>query len=160
MSEMLAPNVISLKIWLDPEHESTVDLRTLAEYVGVPLQTIKDRMARLGPDHYLTYYPGKIPSKVRRISSRSALGGKGSLLKSIRIERLADSMNPELAYEFITKLVTFSKRDFALRRCEESKNFLLNKNQMLEWYIECIPGIDCERFLSEIKEWVESQHCP
>lgn len=142
-------------IWLEPDHESTVDLKTLAEYVGVSLQTLKDRMARLGPDHYLTYFPGKIPSKIRRIGNKTALGEKNSLLKNIKVDRLSEKMDPGLAYEFVVKLVTFSKRDFALRGCEESKNFLLNKNQMLEWYVECIPGLDCERFLKDMRDWVE-----
>ena len=142
-------------IWLEPDHESTVDLKTLAEYVVVSLQTLKDRMARLGPDHYLTYFPGKIPSKIRRIGNKTALGEKNSLLKNIKIDRLSEKMDPGLAYEFVVKLVTFSKRDFALRGCEESKNFLLNKNQMLEWYVECIPGLDCERFLKDMRDWVE-----
>lgn len=144
-----------VSIWLDPDKESTVTIKTLAEYVGVSTQTLKERMSRLGPDHYLTYFPGKIPSKIRRIGAKSANGGRNSLLKDIKIKRLADSIDHELAYDFVIKLISFSKRDFALRRCEESKNFLLNKNQMLEWYVECIPGIDCERFLQDMRSWVE-----
>lgn len=142
-------------IWLEPDHESAVDLKTLAAYVGVSLQTLKDRMIRLGPDHYLTYFPGKIPNKIRRIGNKTSEGSKNSLLRDIKVERLVERIDPELAYEFVTKLVTFSKRDFALRGCEESRDFLLNKNQMLEWYIECIPGINCERFLKDMKRWVE-----
>lgn len=145
----------AVSLWLYPDKESTVTLKTLAEYVGVSLQTLKERMVRLGPDHYLTYYPGNIPSRVRRIGSKSADGGRNSLLKEIKVDRLADSMDHELAYDFVVKLIHFSKRDFALRNCEESKSFLLNKNQMLEWYIECIPGIDCERFLQDMRNWVE-----
>ena len=85
---------------------------------------------------------------------------RNSLLKEIKVDRLADSMDHELAYDFVIKLIHFSKRDFALRNCEESKSFLLNKNQMLEWYIECIPGIDCERFLQDMRNWVEENTSP
>ena len=145
-----------VSIWLYPDEETTVSLKTLAEYVGVSLQTLKERMVRLGPDHYLTYYPGNIPSKVRRIGGKTVNGAKRSRLKDIKVERLNGSIDSELAYDFVIKLISFSKRDFTLRGCEESKNFLLNKNQMLEWYIECIPGIDCERFLQDMEEWVRT----
>lgn len=145
-----------VSIWLYPDEETTVSLKTLAEYVGVSLQTLKERMVRLGPDHYLTYYPGNIPSKVRRIGGKTVNGAKRSRLKDIKVERLNGSIDSELAYDFVIKLISFSKRDFTLRGCEESKNFLLNKNQMLEWYIECIPGIDCERFLKDMVRWVDA----
>ena len=145
-----------ITIWLTPEAEECLQHKELAAVLGIPLQTLRQRLINYGSDHYLTYFPGDIPSKIRRKPNKQRRNGEQSLISTIKVERLSELMHSSLAIEFVVKLITFSQREFKRRGCKESRDFLLNRTGMLKWYIECIPRVDCAWFLKRMKEWVES----
>lgn len=143
-----------LLIWLTPDEESLITYHALAVHLGIPKQTLKQRLANYGPDHNLTYFPGKIPAKIRRMGKRKS-GASQSTLGFFKIDRL-ESLDGRLAAEFVVKLIQASQRDLIKHHCQDSFDFLTNKNGMLEWYLECIPRVDCDRLLEDLREWSEA----
>ncbi len=139
------------EIYLTPETMSAAYDKEVADYIGVSTQTIHDRMRTLGPDHYLTYFPGPIPGKLRRFQKGKVLGSTLSLIKR---ERKIDLLDPILAKTLVFRLIKASQKYWKDHRCQESKSFLLNENGMLEWYMEAYPGIDQTAFLERMRKWV------
>ena len=140
------------EIYLTPETMSAASDKEVADYIGVSTQTIHDRMRTLGPDHYLTYFPGPIPGKLRRFQKGKVLGSTLSLIKR---ERKIDLLDPILAKTLVFRLIKTSQKYWKDHRCQESKSFLLNENGMLEWYMEAYPGIDQTAFLERMRKWVK-----
>ena len=139
------------EIYLTPEIMSAASDKEVADYIGVSTQTIHDRMRTLGPDHYLTYFPGPIPGKLRRFQKGKVLGSTLSLIKR---ERKIALLDPILAKTLVFRLIKASQKYWKDHRCQESKSFLLNENGMLEWYMEAYPGIDQTAFLERMRKWV------
>lgn len=139
-----------IKIWLTPDEESEVSERDLALYLGISLDGLRVRLKTLGPDHYLTYFPGPIPSKCRRLSRIA--GSQSRLNEATITDRL--QVTGATAKDVVLKLITISQKNFVRSGCESSKSFLLNENGMLEWYLEAFPGIDTEAALEGMREWV------
>lgn len=136
-------------IYLYPDKESAASDKEVADYIGITVATFRDRLKNLGPDHYLTYFPGPIPSKVRRF----ACDRNKSLLKTIvRDGRLTVDSN--IAKLVIFKLIKMSQKSWKENRCEDSRSFLLNENGMLEWYMEAYPKIDHIAFIERMRKWV------
>ena len=140
-----------INIYLNPEVESAASDREVADYIGISLPTFRDRKKTLGIDHYLTYYPGRIPSHLKRYKGRS---GQDSKLGSIG-KCQATEIAPCFARALVIGLIRTSQKHFISSRCEESKRFLLNENKMLEWYMEAYPGIDQRAFIERMKRWVD-----
>lgn len=141
-----------IEIYLDPDHESAASEQEVADYIGVTIHTLRDRLKKLGPDHYLTYFPGSIPPKIRRFPKR---GGRDSKLEETKnIARTP--VDPYYARAIVLGLVRISQKHYKSARCKDSKDFLLNRGGMLEWYLEAFPGIDAEDFLGRMKKWVEN----
>ena len=151
------PDVEMIDIWLSPGEEVSLSHQQMAAAIGVSLQTFRQRLRNYGVDHYLTYYPGNIPSKTRRMGIRKRPGGvKHSLLPGIKVRRICD-LDPQLATDLIVGLIKASQRDFLRHRCRDSRSFLLNENGMLLWYIECIPKLNSRAFLERMRRWVCEQ---
>ena len=142
-----------IKIFLTPRELSILFPKEIAAEIGVSAATFKARLATLGPDHYLTYYPGPIPPKARRLGKRATNGVNHSLLSTTRVERITN-LEYQQALKFLEKLIILSKRDLARKNCQVSRAFLLNENLMLQWYLEPITTIDCKTFLERLKVWV------
>ena len=141
-----------INIYLTPDQETAASEQEVADYVGVSLETLRDRLKKMGPDHYLTYYPGSIPSSVRRFRHT---GRRHSKLDSIR-RNGKTIVTPEYAKMLIVGLILLSQKHYKSSRCKESRAFLLNQGGMLEWYLEPFSGIDHEAFVERMKVWVES----
>ena len=139
-----------INIWLFPDRESAASEQEVADYLGISVITFKDRVKRMGVDHYLTFFPGKIPSKIRRFPGA---GGRNSRLSSIKKE-VRDTVSSTDARSLVVALIKVSQRHYKTARCEESKSFLLNENKMLEWYLEAFPGINQRAFVQRMKRWV------
>lgn len=139
-----------INIYLTPEVESAASEQEVADYVGIKLQTLRDRIERFGIDHYLTYYPGNIPSRVRRYAKT---GGKDSKLNEIKRET-REPMDPRSAQELVLVLIKLSQKHYLANGCKESKAFLLNEGGMLEWYLEAYPRINQKEFIRRMKIWV------
>lgn len=140
-----------IEIYLDPDQESAASEQEVADYIGVTIHTLRDRLKKLGPDHYLTYFPGTIPTKLRRFPRR---GGKDSKLGAIKVVN-RETVDPYYARSVVLGLVRISQKHYKASRCQDSKDFLLNKGGMLEWYLEAYPGIDSEDFLKRMEKWVD-----
>lgn len=140
------------EIYFYPDEMSAASNREVADYIGVSCQTINDRMKTLGPDHYLTYFPGPIPGKLRRFQKCKVMGSTLSLIKR---ERKIELLDPILAKTLVFRLIKTSQKYWKDHRCQESKSFLLNENGMLEWYMEAYPGIDQTAFLERMRKWVK-----
>ena len=142
-----------IKIFLTPQELSVLFPKEIAAEIGVSAATFKSRLVNFGPDHYLTYFPGPIPPKTRRLGKRVTKNNNPSLLSTVRVERITD-LEYQQALKFLEKLVLLSKRDLVRKNCQVSRAFLLNENLMLQWYIEPITTIDCKMFLERLKVWV------
>lgn len=142
-----------IDIYLTPEVESAASEQEVADYIGISPQTLRDRLVRFGTDHYLTYYPGNIPSRVRRFAKR---GGKDSRLKEIKKE-VREPMDSRSAQELVIVLIRLSQKHYLANGCKESKAFLLNEGGMLEWYLEAYPRINQKEFIRRMREWVVNQ---
>lgn len=157
---MPGPDVELIDIWLSPGEEVSLSHQHLADAIGVSLQTFRQRLRNYGTDHYLTYYPGNIPSKTRRMGTRKQPGGvQHSLLPGIKARRIK-CLDPQLATGLVVGLIKASQRDFLRHNCQDSRSFLLNENGMLRWYIECIPRLDPEAFVQRMREWVLANSKP
>lgn len=141
-----------INIYFTPEVESAASEQEVADYIGISLQTLRDRLVRFGIDHYLTYYPGNIPSRVRRFAKR---GGKDSRLKEIKKE-VREPMDSISAQGLVIGLIRLSQKHYLANGCRESKAFLLNEGGMLEWYLEAYPMINQKELLRRMREWVRS----
>lgn len=141
-----------INIYFNPEEESAASDKEVADYIGISVPTFRDRKKTLGIDHYLTYYPGKIPTHLKRFKGR---GGKDSKLGSIGKCRVVE-IDPYFARSLVIGLIRASQKHFLSSRCEESRRFLLNENKMLEWYMEAYPGIDQRAFIERMKRWVDA----
>ena len=151
---MSVPSIERIDIWLTPTKKESLTCREISGRLGILPQTLKDRLSTYGPDHCLTYYPGSIPPRLRNLGRRAHNGGsKNSLLKKVTVRKIP-TMSPHLALATVIKLIEFSQRDLEKRGCQQSRDFLLNKNGMLQWYIECIPSVDVEAFLERMRVWV------
>lgn len=154
---MPGPDVELIDIWLSPGEEVSLSHQQLADAIGVSLQTFRQRIRNYGVDHYLTYYPGNIPSKTRRMGTRKQPGGvQHSRLSEIKTRRIK-YLDPQLATDLVVGLIKASQRDFIKHNCQDSRSFLLNENGMLLWYIECIPKLDGPAFLQRMREWVRAR---
>lgn len=154
---MTGPDVDFIDIWLSPGEEVSLSHQQMSDAIGISLQTFRQRLKNYGIDHYLTYYPGNIPSKARRMGTRKHAGGvKHSKLPGIKVDRICD-LDPQLATDLVVGLIKASQRDFLKHKCRDSRAFLLNENGMLLWYIECIPGLDSQAFLAKMKKWVRAR---
>lgn len=141
-----------ITIFLAPQELSILFPKEIAAEIGVSAATFKARLATLGPDHYLTYFPGPIPAKTRRLGKRAAKT-VGPSLSNTPLERITD-LEYQQALKFLEKLIILSKRDLVRKNCQVSRAFLLNENHMLQWYLEPITTIDCKTFLERLRIWV------
>jgi len=140
-----------IEIWLNPKYESAISQREIADYIGVDIVTFRTRLKTYGLDHYLTYYPGKIPAKLRRNPSKKGLG---SSIGKIRRTIATEDVDNQTAKELVIWLIKISQKHFLLARCKESRAFLLNEGGMLEWYLEAYPGINHYAFVEKMQRWV------
>lgn len=140
-----------INIWLTPDRESAASEQEVADYLGISIITFRDRVNKMGTDHYLTFFPGKIPSKVRRFPGGA---GKHSKLKDIKKETRGTVSNAD-AKSLVMGLIKISQRHYKQARCKESQAFLLNENKMLEWYLEAYPGIDQKALIEKMRQWIE-----
>ena len=138
-------------VYINPEDEPATSDREVANHLGISIITFRDRLRKIGPDHYLTYFPGPIPPKLRRFTKTRRHNSKlGEIKKSKPGE-----VDPAYAKQLVVKLIRISQKYYKRDRCQESKAFLLNETGMLEWYMEAFTGIDTEAFLERMKVWVE-----
>lgn len=145
-----------IAVWLSPQKESRLTHKELAEYLGIQLQTLQQRLREMGPDHYLTYFPGSIPAKVRRVGNRGPAGVARSTLSKIKVERIhPNDLNLRTCVCFVTKLITRSKEDLEKWGCPTSRAFLMNENGMLAYYLELVPDVELELWLARAKKMVE-----
>ena len=139
-----------INIWFTPEKESAASEQEVADYVGISLQTLRDRLSKFGEAHYLTFFPGSIPCKIRRFKRRGSRDSKlGELSKKSKA-----AVSPDFAKALIIGIIKISQRHYKSVKCKDSRAFLLNENGMLEWYLESFPKIDQQAFLERMKKWV------
>lgn len=142
-----------IPIYINPETETLLTLKELAAFLTISVPTLKQRLRDLGEDHYLTYYFGPIPSKIRRKGLRAVK--RRNLFKGLSCDRIQpEDLNYRVCVAFITRLIEISKEHFLERRCRVSKAFLLNKSGMLKYYLELIPNIDVDKYIKEMESWV------
>lgn len=148
---MTHPRTITLHI--NPEEETTLTLKQLATLLKISVPTLKQRLRDLGEDHYLTYFIGPIPSKIRRKGLRAVK--RRNLFKDLSCDRIKEEeLNYRVCVAFITRLIEISKEHYLERRCRTSKAFLLNKGGMLKYYLELIPNIDVDKYVKEMESWI------
>ena len=140
-------------VYINPDAPTTSD-KEVAAHLGISVPTLRDRLRNIGPDHYLTYFPGTIPPKLRRFTKTRRYNSKlGEIKKS---KSKSGEVDPTYAKQLVVKLIKISQKYYKRDRCQESKAFLLNETGMLEWYMEAFAGINTEAFLERMKAWVET----
>jgi hypothetical protein len=149
---------VSVTLWLTPEEEERLTAKDLAEYLGISAETCRQRLRTLGPDHYLTYYPGNLPMSLRRIGKRRNNQGYrastlGAIVAGPRLR--AEDLDMRTCVRLIGRLITRSRDDYLCSGCSSSRSFLLNETGMLAWYLELVPGIDVPEYLAKAKAWIE-----
>lgn len=149
-----------ISIWLSPFGMAPRRFphKEIAKRLGISTETFQQRLRTYGPDHELTYYPGLIPSKLRRLGLRAGnTGSKRSTLGAIKIDRLTEEdLHPRTCIQLITKLIARSKEDLQKHNCKMSRDFLLNSDGMLEYYLELVPGINTDKCLEDLEDWVRT----
>lgn len=146
-----------IAVWVSPEFESSLTHKELAIYIGVTVATLQQRLRDMGADHYLTYFPGRIPAKLRRMGNRRVTKILKSTIADIKVERLCSrDLNARTCVQFITKLITRSLEDLRKYNCCSSRKFLMNADGMLAYYLELIPGINLETYLLKAKSLVRT----
>ena len=144
----------TIEIYLTPDQKATsCSEQEVADHIGISVDLYRDRVRVMGLDHYLTYYPGTIPTKLRRYKG---VKGSKSTLNSITAEDSRGEIAPETARLFVINLIKISKKHYEMSRCIESRDFLLNKGGMLEWYLESYPSIDQAAVIEKLRKWVNS----
>ena len=144
----------TIEIYLTPDQKTTsCTEQEVADHIGISLAHYRDRVRVMGEDHYLTYFPGTIPTHLRRY--KGARRHK-STLDAITVENRGKVISEENARLFVASLIKISKKHYEMSRCCESRDFLLNKTGMLEWYLEAYPKVDQEVIMQRLREWVMS----
>ena len=122
----------AIAIWLVPEQEESLSCAQLAARLGISQPALYRRIRTYGIDGTLTYWPGKLPTRLVK-EARCHKRGGGPNPKPRRERKEISSAE---ARKFVLKLLEVSKDALRKRRCQSSFNFLTNKDGMLEWYLE------------------------